>query len=204
MLPIFSCSLFLFCVKCGLKSFYYFSIHKPRGGLQSCLCNFVLAYIFFFCCIFTPITRQTASEPSKIIPKAISFICSPKKQITKACKCFITAYHANIVQITAIDSNVKTLGEAEPESRRRRYEQEEVIKTGNPWWHKVLILPCAWICGFHLAIFSSVWLFLRLWDTAGIRCSRLCPDITFLIYVFPTETDWRYLLICELCKWNSP
>ncbi len=56
---------------------------------------------FFFCCIFTPITRQTASEPSKIIPKAISFICSPKKQITKACKCFITAYHANIVQITA-------------------------------------------------------------------------------------------------------
>ncbi len=127
-----------------------------------------------------------------------------KKQITKACKCFITAYHANIVQITAIDSNVKTLGEAEPECRRRRYEQEEVIKTGNPWWHKVLILPCAWICGFHLAIFSSVWLFLRLWDTAGIRCSHLCPDITFLIYVLPTETDWRYLLICELCKWNSP
>ncbi len=38
---------------------------------------------FFFCCIFTPITRQTASEPSKIIPKAISFICSPKNRLQK-------------------------------------------------------------------------------------------------------------------------
>ncbi len=164
-----------------LLHFYPQTQRRPAKLLMQFLCSSLLTN-FFFCCNFTQITRQTASEPSKIIPKAISFICSPK-QITKACKCFITAYHANIVQITAIDSNGKTLGEAEPESRRCRYEQEEVIKTGNPWWHKVLILACAWICGFHLAIFSSVWLFLRLWDTAGIRCSRLCPDITFLIYV---------------------
>lgn len=37
----------------------------------------------FFCNNFTQITRQTASEPSKIIPKAISFICSPKNRLQK-------------------------------------------------------------------------------------------------------------------------
>lgn len=83
------CSLFQCCQyflnKFGLKSFYYISIHKPEGGLQSCLCIFVCLslFTFFFCCNFTQITKQTASEPSKMIPKAISFICSPKNRLQK-------------------------------------------------------------------------------------------------------------------------
>lgn len=164
-----------------LLNFYPQTQRSPAKLLMQFFCSSLLT-IFFLLQFYSDIPANS-QWAIKDYSQSNKLYLLTKKQITKACKCFITAYHANIVQITAIDSNGKTLGEAEPESRRRRYEQEEVIKTGNPWWHKVLILACAWICGFHLAIFSSVWLFLRLWDTAGIRCSRLCPDITFLIYV---------------------
>lgn len=182
----FSSSLFIICVKCCWKSFYYVSIHRPKGGLQSYLCIFssVLTICFFFQLQFYSDNPATSQWAIKDYSQSNKLYLFTEKQITKACKCFITAYHANIVQITAIDSNGKSLGEAELESRRRRYEQEEVIKTGNPRWRGVLILACAWICGFHSAIFSIVWLFLRLWDTAGNRCIRLCPDITFLIYAW--------------------
>lgn len=60
-----------------LLHFYPQTQRRPAKQLMQFLCLSLLTN-FFFCCNFTQITRQTASEPSKIIPKAISFICSPK------------------------------------------------------------------------------------------------------------------------------
>lgn len=65
-----------------LLHFYPQTRRRPAKLLMQFLCVRPCLQ-FYFCCNFTQITRQTASEPSKIIPKAISFICSPKNRLQK-------------------------------------------------------------------------------------------------------------------------
>lgn len=73
-------------LKIILLHFYPQTQRRPAKLLKQFFFFFVrpcLQFFFFFCSNFTQITRQTASEPSKIIPKAISFICSPKNRLQK-------------------------------------------------------------------------------------------------------------------------
>lgn len=105
--------MYIFCeiwLKIILLHFYPQTQRRPAKLLM----------VNFFLLQFYPDNPANSQWAIKDYSQSNKLYLFSEKQITKACKCFITAYHTNIVQITAIDSNGKTLGEAEPESRRRQ------------------------------------------------------------------------------------
>lgn len=77
--------LFIINITCEmlLKIILLHFYPKTQRRSAKLLMNFFVLALHFFLCNFSRITRRTASEPSKIIPKAIRFICSPKNRLQR-------------------------------------------------------------------------------------------------------------------------